>query len=226
MVENTLFNFLVKADTNYIACVDERPWADKPGEKILDENIVPVKISGGTYGLVDALKTTLGITEEDSWKLIQEARIPIWIHFGPIHSHNPKADGTISPLGCGYANIVESPNKYKEVGAIETISANLRSRTAINLGANVYTVKGQHQIDYVTMVWQKGMSIDSKKAFLSGGIGILNCDPWAAGYYTDLINKANPEINLDREKFVDQIAKQFRAVAKILAPDIRIEEIQ
>lgn len=225
MTKTVLTNYLVKADINYLACVDERLWINKSGEKILDKDIIPVKIPGGTYGLVDALKATLKISEESAWKLVQEAKIPNWIHFGPIHNHNENNAVIIGPSGCGYANIVENPNKYKVVGAVETISAELRSKTAMKFGANVYSVKGLHQIDYVTIVWQEGISIDSKNALLSGGIGILDCDPWAVGYYADLINKANPKINLDREKFIEQIAKQFRAVAKILAPNVEIKEI-
>lgn len=223
MQERTPRDFLTKADVNRLACVDERREV-RGVEQKPELQSIPVKIPGATYGIADALKTSLDLSESESWELIQKAGIPIRVHLGPEHGHGQSEKTGIGSHGCGYANLVEK--SYKEIGVPEPVSADERLVTVMNLDGQIYSVVGEHKITHATIVWMDGMSIDSEAALKKGGIGVLDCDPWAAGYYADLVNKTGPGINLDREEFMQQIVSRFRFVVKTLAPDVLVEEIK
>jgi hypothetical protein len=214
--------FLVKADIGKVVCVDERK-VDWPEEESNTNNLVAVKIPGGIYGIVDALKSVLHISENEAWDIIVKTNLPIVIHNGPEHSHDPSTNGGVGPNGCGYANLVE--NSPEKVLAPEPVSAKSRTETVKKLGGQIYSVTGEHKIDQVTIVWKERMTIDQQAA-LNAGVGILDCDAWAAGIYANKINECNPEISLNKEEFVQQIVKEFKAVAAVLAPELTIEEIR
>jgi hypothetical protein len=209
--------YLVKADIGKIACVDERNVLDDT------DNLIAVKIPGGVYGIVDALKSVLHISEDKAWNIVARANLPIVIHTGPEHGHYPNEVGKVGPKGCGYAKLVQ--NSPEKVSAPEAVGAGERLERVKKLGGKIYIVTGEHKIDRVVIVRKEGMTINQKRA-LENGVGILDCDVWATGVYADKINEVDPGINLNKEEFVEQITKEFRAVAAVLAPKIAIEEIR
>jgi hypothetical protein len=218
----SIVDYLAKADVDFLACVDERRIIYDSENFLYHNNSIPIKLPGGIYCVIDTLKTILDVSENEAWDIVFKAHIPICAHQEPEHC-SQNTNKTIGPLGCGYAYLIEnSPDK---VDAVETVLAKNRLMKVKELGGKIYTVQGQHHINYVTMVWMEGMSIDTERSLTESNVGILNCDPWIGGLYVSKINRANPNIHLDKDVFIEQIVRQFKLVAQVIAPDIPIEEI-
>ncbi len=214
-------DYLKRADIKNIGCVDERP-KENDGTQFNQEELA-VKIPGGIYGIVDGLKAVLSVDEARAWQIVERAKLPIQIHFGPEHGHGESGEEKIGPLGCGYANLVE--NHPEKIGAPEAVNAGDRLKKIEGLSGSHYNVYGPHDIKHTVMVSREGMSIDTETSF-ANGTGILSCDLWAAAAYAKIISKTNPDIRLDADVFVKQIAKQFKLVVDALAPHLEIEEIK
>jgi len=151
--------YLMPASLDIVACVDERQ------DKIDGNN--GVKFPGGTYGIVDAIKTLTGSTEEEAWDKAQKAGIPMGAHTDSHHGE----------LGCGYGRLVQTaPESVGAAGAVPVADRFQRVTDAHGTAPMLY---GEHAPTHATINYKEGLSIDPDQA-VPAGFGIFNYDYWAA----------------------------------------------
>ncbi len=184
-----LEKYLFPADGDLIRCVDERQALDQTNG---------VEIPGGIYGIIDAIKTLKGVSEEAAWELALKSGIPIGAHVDEHHGER----------GCGYAKLVEvSP---AAVSAPEAVSAADRLARVEAAGGTVMHYLGQHRPTHASLNYREGFSLDPDRA-LQDNLGIFNCDIWAAGAFAQ-------KLGIDRQQMMQHIEQVFRQTVAALSP--------
>ena len=162
--------YLRKADLHVIECVDER---------LSDGVENGVEIPGAVYGMVDAVKSILGLTEEQAWDYVYSHNVPIGAHIDDHHDEE----------GCGYAKLVQT--EPGTVHAVEAVPAAERLARVNGYGGRVTTYTGSHQPTFAVINDKRGQSIDPDAA-MGNGIGIFSYDRWAAHEFGKRL-KMNPK---------------------------------
>ncbi|MFZ5845196.1 MAG: cadmium-containing carbonic anhydrase [Patescibacteria group bacterium] len=164
--------YLLPADLNLIRCVDERQAEDATNG---------IELPGGTYSIIDFLKTHLGISEEEAWEKAQETGIPMGGHVDNHHG----------PQGCGYAKLVETnPQAVSAPEAVPAASRLAKIEEAPN--GQVMHYLGEHRPTHAVINHRVGFSLDPDKA-VAGGLGIFNFDAWAVSEYAQRLG-VDPQI--------------------------------
>lgn len=148
--------YLVPADRTKRRCVDERYATDQTAGP---------QIQGATSGEVDALKQIRHLSEEDAWKTMSDAGIPI---DGHVDNHK-------GANGCGYNNKVETDPS--SVGASEQVTASSRLRRVEDAHGTILHYTGDHNPAYATVNYVHGTTLDTNR-ILGAGKGTFNCDAW------------------------------------------------
>jgi hypothetical protein len=174
-----------------ILCIDERPRL---------EQIRAPHIPGAAYGLVDALKTILGISEEEAWQRLISAGISLDVHTDDHHNEEPG-------LGCGYAGKVQ--NKPVSVGVSQAVNAQERFEFARDNGGQVLHYTGPHNPTGAVINNYPDMTIDQTSAW-NDGRGVFVYDRWAVLRYAALMN-------VDPGRLEHQVELEFRMTIKTLA---------
>ena len=159
-IENPLpSEYLMKANEKKTRCVDER----EPDAKTVNDGIA---IPGATFGIIDAIKTLTGASEEEAWDRATKAGIP-------MNGHDDTHHG---PKGCGYERLVEE--EPASVLAVESVPAATRKAKLEEEHGTVITLLGDHQPTEAIINYREGTTIDTKKA-VNEHRGIFDLDAWA-----------------------------------------------
>lgn len=182
--------YLRAANLGHIECVDERDIEDEPGQ----EYFVPaardgVQIPGAVFGLVDAVKLFRQVTEEEAWKIVAEAGIPLTGHDDEHHE----------ALGCGYEKLVEKTPKT--VRAVESVAADDRMAKLRHEGGLVQRYLGHHQAKQAVINRIEGLTIDPEKGYEDDKY-FFSCDSWVAKVY-------GPKLGIEAKVLQDHLEEVY-----------------
>lgn len=187
----TAERFFTEANPNRIRCIDERRFSP-------DSN--GIQIQGGTYGLLDALKKILNISEEEARTIIIAKGIPLG-----AHTHVDLAE-----LGCGYAAKVQSDPT--SVGAVEAVSAEDRLNWIRANGGEVLVYTDEHDPQLAIINYKYGKTLDTNSA-MGNGIGIFNFDAWAVPNLAKKLDIPDTSIT----NFTSLVVENYRNTVNTLA---------
>lgn len=194
--------YYIAADLTQLLCIDERPKTEQIQKA--------VRIPGGVYSLIDAIKSVGHMSEEQAWQLAHDRNIPMDAHTDDHHHEGNEGEG------CGYAATVQkSP---ETVGAVEAISANERLERAKTNGGQIYHYTGGHRPTHAVINYTEGKTIDQQAAW-NDGYGPFTCDVWAISHYAK-------QVGLDEHKMTDFILSSFRKTVTHLAPGTPFVELR
>lgn len=200
MAAESLHQYIVKGNSKFNVCVDEREhspyWFFL--QNLLHRNEAPTKLPGAVATYVDYLRKYKHFTEQEAWKILISSGIRLVAHKGPDHSTHDHD----SPYGCGWNMLTELfPNRIALEHSAE--AANRVEIVKANKGL-VYTVFGDHVIDEAFKNYNTGTTLDVDAA-RKKGIGILWCDIWAVGdSISQINNKTGVRLNIsDVQNFVE-----------------------
>lgn len=172
---------LSEADLDLIACMDERP------SDIRTDLENPVNMIGASEGLADSVKVTINCSEEEAWKRIIDAGIPIMGHGDAEHGES----------GCAYRRIIAT--NHVLFGAREAVSvadrwARLRRKD---------TYYGPHNGKIGLINYMEGYSVDQDLR------GFYTYDYWAAVHFARLMG-------IDERKVANYLLNAFNKALPIL----------
>lgn len=180
---------MVPADLDVLNCIDDRRS---------DGISNGVEIPGAIFGVIDAVKAIRNIAEEEAWKAVVRAGIPLFAHL----------DTGQGARGCGYARLVEdTPNV---VLAVESVRAQERLERLLPLGGHIVTYVGHHHPDYAVINDREGFSFDPESA-CAQEFGVFNYDRWAARRFAQ-------RLSMDPDGFAGHLENVFRGTVSALSP--------
>lgn len=199
--------YLVEANPDELLCIDEREYAkEADAEHYAPKERNGIKLPGGIFGVVDAVKQLRQVSEDEAWKIVEEAGIPLMGHDDEHHEEK----------GCGYEKLVET--QPEAVLAQEPVGAKVRLEKLKSWGGKVLRYLGGHNHTGSVINRRFGMTVDQDEA-AKDGVRPFVCDSWIAQVW-------GPKLGIDADKLQKHWEEVHNSTVKTLtAGNMGTEEV-